>query len=377
MKRKVYIIFRYSLLLAATASISMKGLSQAPASDSIRLDYRKIYSLALDGDARSALAWVDKDTLHLSQKDKEFEKAFDERFRYAEDHSRFPDSSSALDGLLAIYKPYWRRSVLNPTINGDSAFKIQVAGYLSANYPPAAGLGAGQPSTDSIDHYLVPYLASLNLHTTGFGKVGRLFDLLVWKHQRDTVYTIVSHGDTTRTSVRLMTDFISLGWEAYATLGRHYPSGWATSTSLFCVEQAYDLHSETFLVSYLAHEGWHFSDYKLFPRLKSTDLEYRAKMKELSMADTTLMHLIDFFSSNANFDSGNGHSVANYCAIRDLSRALFHNDFEKDMNKWKQLPTATINAAAAKILKENTRILETQGKEVTSYIKKETLSTTE
>ena len=383
-------------MLTAMASIFMNAFSQAPAHpqsqtpaqarpiDSLHLDYKKIYALTLDGDARSALPLVDMDTLRLSQKDAAFKRAFEERFKYTEDQSRYPDNSSAIDGLLAIYKPYWRRSVLNPATNGDSVLMQQVAVYLSAHYPPAAGLvtAGGQVKADtaladSIDHYIVPYLGTLHLHTTGFGKTGRLIDLLVWKDQRDTTYAFTLSGDTTRAPVCLMSGFITLGWEEYATMGRLYPGGWATPASLYCVEKAYDLHSEAFLISYLGHESRHFSDYKLFPRLKDADLEYRAKLTELSMARTTLMRLIDFFISNANFDSGNGHSVANYCAIRDLSKVLFKSDFEKDIHKWEQLDPAAINAAAAKVLQENTQILKAAGKDVVSYIKKEKISTTE
>ena len=42
------------------------------------------------------------------------------------------------------------------------------------------------------------------------------------------------------------------------------------------------------MISYLAHESRHFEDYQLFPKLKSADLEYRAKLTELSMANETL-----------------------------------------------------------------------------------------
>lgn len=370
----------------ASTQSRLKPPVQSPAltSDSIHLDYKAIYSLTLDGDARAALPLVDKDTLRLSQADRKFKKAFEERFKYGEDRSRYPDSSSAIDGLLAIYKKYWRRSLLNPTLNGDTVLMQAVAGYLATHYPPAAGLAAQSDHVksdttlgDSIDHYIVPYLAALHLYTTGFGKTGRIFDLLVWKEQRDTTYIFTLSGDTTRAPVCLMSDFITLGWEEYATLGRHYPGGWATPSSLYCVKKGYDMHSEDFLISYLAHESRHFSDYKLFPQLKSTDLEYRAKLKELSLAKATLMDHLSFFSSNAHYESDNGHSVADYCVIRDLSRALFKNDFEKDMQKWKGLDPVVINNAAAKILQENTRILQAGGRGVVSYIKNEKISTAE
>jgi hypothetical protein len=165
-----------------------------------------------------------------------------------------------------------------------------------------------------------------------------------------------------------MDDFITLGWEEFATLEMHYPGGWATPQELYCVKSAYDLKSELFLVSYLAHESRHFADYKLFPKLRSTDLEYRAKLTELSLAKTSLYQLIEFFIANANGRSENGHSVANYCVIRDLSKSLFNIEFEKDISKWKQLSPAVINKGAAEILRANTKTLQSMGPSVEKYI---------
>jgi hypothetical protein len=165
-----------------------------------------------------------------------------------------------------------------------------------------------------------------------------------------------------------MGDFVTLGWEEFATLGRHYPGGWATRKELYCVKSAYDLKSEQFLVSYLAHESRHFADYTLFPKLQSADLEYRAKLTELSLAKSSLYQLIAFFVANANLHSENGHSVANYCVIRELSKSLFNTEFEADMSKWNQKSPAVINTAAAEILRANTKTLRSMGPSVEHYI---------
>ncbi len=80
-----------------------------------------------------------------------------------------------------------------------------------------------------------------------------------------------------------------------------------------------------------------------FKLKSSADLEYRAKLTELSLANQSLYQLIEFFIMNANYDSENGHSVANYCAIRDVSKAVFGREFEKDMQQWKSIPVSRIN----------------------------------
>ena len=116
---------------------------------------------------------------------------------------------------------------------------------------------------------------------------------MVWKTEKDTIYKIKYDGKITSVKVYNIDKFITLGWEQYATLGRHYPRGWATSDALYCFADAYDLKSENFLISFINHEGRHFADYKLFPKLKgigAADLEYRAKLTELSLLTKELYY---------------------------------------------------------------------------------------
>ena len=118
------------------------------------------------------------------------------------------------------------------------------------------------------------------------------------------------------------------------------------------------MSSEEFLISYLAHEGRHFGDYKLFPNLKSSDLEYRAKLTELALAKTTLQETISFFINNSNSQSSNAHSKANYNVIKDMSTLLFKRGFEYDTSKWTKLSEKKIHKAAQKLLKKDTRRLQ-------------------
>lgn len=341
-------------------------IAQGGRPDSSAFDYRKIYSYALDGNIRAALALVESCPSPLSSKDRELKAEFETRFLYPADSSRYPATSSSIEELVNLFKDYWRKSLLDTAANYDSLLMGHLAVFLAARYP-AAGLDMHTPDS-VVGDYLTRYLQSRHLYTAGLGKTGRLFDLLVWQYQQDTLYSFVLAGDTTTEPVTFMKDFITLGWEEYATLGKHYPGGWTTPQSLYCVESAYDLHSEDFLISYLAHESRHYKDYILFPKLESTDLEYRAKLTELSLARTSLFYLIGFFIDNANAQSHNGHEAANYCVIRDLSGRLFHQPFQKDLQAWKKLDTAAINKAAAAILRENTALLKKKGKNVRSYV---------
>lgn len=366
MAQVIKIQFYLLSLLCLIAEITPANAQSS--TDSIKFNYPAIFSSALDGNISMVLKTIDVDSNKLSLRDRKMKNAFDTRFKFDSDKSIYPQKSSAIDDLLLIYKNYWRKSLLDNASNFDAALRENVNIFLAKNYAPAKNLAASDIE-DSTSRYLKMYVNSLHLHTTGFGKTGKLYDLLVWETEKDTTYSFKVAGETIKAPVVFMEDFITLGWEQYATLGRLHPGGWATKESLFCVKSAYDLSSETFLISYLAHEGRHFNDYLLFPKLESPDLEYRAKLVELGMAQTTLYTLIEFFIINANQTSENDHSFANYCVIRDLSGILFKKEFESDISKWKALPKEKINKAALKALDTNTKLLKKEGKDVSRFIK--------
>ena len=351
-----------SVTLLLFTFISLSEIhAQSTQNDSIKLDYTKIYSLALDGNPVLALPLLQIDpSKKIATKDLQFKTNFENRFKFKDDQSDFLETrKSKIDQLLKIYRDYWRFSFLNKEKKNDTLIMKNISDFLKKNFPSAEKLTLNE---DSINVYQKKYIASLGYHTTGFGKTGGLYDLLVWKTEKDTIYKLNYDGKETPVKVYFMDDFITLGWSEYATLGRYYPAGWATKEALFCVKKSYDLKSETFRVSYIGHEGRHFADYKLFPNLKgvgSADLEYRGKLTELSLySPDGLYKRIQFFINNGNYDSENGHSIAAFCVIRDLSRVLFHNDYEKDLEKWKAIPSKKINEAAAKILEENTKSLQ-------------------
>jgi len=348
--------------------------AQTAGNDSVKIDYKKIYGFALGGDIRSALDLLPKEASpKISDKDKAFITNFRNRFAYQEDKSDYlPKADTSLYGLLQVYRDYWRPSILNNSRRYDTALFLNLIKYLQGIYPPSKAIdlkAGGEAIASSVAKYLKEYIVLKGMHTTGFGRTGSYLDLLVWKKQVDTVYNLTLDGDPVAVHIVFMDDFISLGWEDYATLGKHYPGGWATKEALYAVKKAYDTNSEEFKVSYLSHEGRHFADYKLFPKLSSQDLEYRAKLTELSIAEETLYKTIEFFIHNANYESSNSHSIANFCVIRDLSKKLFHSDFEKDISKWKKIPIKKIHKESKKLLQKNTNDLNKRGKDVDYFIK--------
>ena len=334
---------------------------------SAKIDYNKILSYCLEGDVKSALKILKlNDNKILFPNGLIFKYKFDRRFKYATDESNYLERrKSQITELLTMYRNYWRAALLDSSKNYDSILMHNVTNFLINKYPPAHNLIVNE---DSLDIYQKRYIESFGLHTTGFGKTGKFYDLLVWKSEKEKNYSFKVGNETTSAAVVFMDDFITLGGRN-ATLGIAYPGGWATKKALYCLKKSYNLNSEKFKVSYLAHESRHFADYELFPKLKGADLEYRAKLTELSMAQNTLSELIEFFINNANYNSKDADSMADYCVIRDLSKTLFNVEFEKDISKWKKLSKERINKTAEAILVANTKALKLQGIGVETYIK--------
>ncbi len=373
MKSNNTLIFQIPVIFVIILLFCLKTFAQKDQTDNMKIDRQNIYVYCLDGNVKPALEILRSyDDSKLNEEDLKFKSDIESRFGFEEDNSVYPaNGNTQIKELTGIYKNYWRKSLLSDNANYhenyDSLLKKNVSDFLSTQFPYEKNNISNE---DSIDVYMKKYISSKGLLTTGFGKTGKFFDLLVWKTQKDTSFTFSLHGEETGAKVVFMEDFITLGWEEYATLGRYYPGGWATTDALYCVKSAYDTESENFKISYLAHESRHFADYKLFPKLKSADLEYRAKLTELSMADNTLYQTIEFFLKNSNYESDNGHSVANYCVMRDMSESLFKSELEKSMNKWKEMDKKLINNTAYELLKTNTEELKKLGADVEVYIKK-------
>ena len=341
------------ILLSILLAIIVNGNIYAQQKgDTTRLKNTSFYSYLLDANAVKAGQLLDSLNGPLSVKDQAVKHTFILRFKYGNDRSVYPEGKGEINGLVSIYKKYWRKSLLDPS--GD--FSAELFNELTSFFKLSNSTAPATVS-DTLDKYLKNYLAARNLKTTGFGKTGKLFDLLVWRAEKDTVYKFKPGAEEISAPVVFMDGFITLGWEEYATMGVYYPGGWTTDKSLFCVKKAYNLNSEDFKISYLAHEGRHFADKTLFAGLSDADLEYRAKLTEISLANKTIFSLLNFFIKNANRESQNAHSFADYQLINSLSQKIFSTEFVHDLERWKKLNPAQINSAALQILNDDTQRL--------------------
>ncbi|HVK96777.1 MAG TPA: hypothetical protein VM368_03115, partial [Flavisolibacter sp.] len=253
---------RYFLLLFL--AIDFRSIAQSSSVDSLEYDISKIYSLALDANLAAVLKiFQEQSSKPLTSRSQNIRDRFLKRFGYAHDSSDYLQMrNSSLNDILLVYRDYWRMSMLDPQAKYDSVLLKHLGKVLADRYKLSEPV-----ERDTLEFYYKKAITDAGYYSTLFGKTGRLFDLLVWNHQYDTVYKFKIKKETIEAPVVFMEDFLTLGWGEYATLGRNHSGGWATRDTLFVVKKAYKLDSENFLVSYLAHEGKHFSDYKKFPKL--------------------------------------------------------------------------------------------------------------
>lgn len=370
MSQSRFFTFTQIFFITIFLSIHYRSSAQHSKNDSVRVDYKKIYGYALQANINPALLVLKVDNTKLmTPKDKQFVINFFNRFNYTEDKSNYlEERRSPIDTLVKFFRDYWRLSLKNSDKDYDTLFVRNLSSFFANKYHLKPY--QGELPVDTVDVYMTKYIRATGLHTNGLGKTGKLYDLLVWRKEMDTTYEFQIQKEKVHAPVVFMDDFVSLGWEEYATLGKNYPGGWTTSAAIFAVSKAYDTKSKDFLVDLLAHEGRHFADRKLFPQLGGADLEYRAKLVELSLLKQSIYSTIEFFINDSDQSSyENSHPFANYCVIRDLSEILFNIEFEKDIKKWKTILYERINAAAERLLRENTIALKNQKSNVNRYIK--------
>ena len=364
---QMWLYIKNVLVCLLTCSLLFKANAQ-DTKPSARFPYSKIYAYALDADINPALSLLQDSTYELTREDRKFIVNFRKRFAGPEDESEYmAGRSSEIDSLLLIFQDYWRVSMLNPENHFEARLAQKVVPYLMEHYPEIRGMKVDR---ENLGTFLSGYIKGKGLYTMDkIDYQGSLIDLVVWKKQEEKTYDVPLNEENVKVRVVFMQDFISLGWNEYATLGAHYPGGWTEGDALYCVKKAYDLDSENFKVSFLAHETRHFLDRKEFPELSQADMEFRSKLTELSMARETVYDLLRFFIENADYEAKNGHPIANFWIMHELSKEIFDSGGPmEDMGKWKQIDCRKINKTASLLLEKNTKNLRAIGSDVQSYI---------
>ncbi len=254
--------------------------------------------------------------------------------------------------VLAAYRTYWKQLMLReqPPALAESSLAMTLTKLLDHRLEAKA-----PPDLDALE---APLLAKLERHGCHglLGVTSPFRELLLWRGQTESKFDVDLPDGREQVTVVMLSDFASLGWLGYATLDQFHTGGWTRPDRLYCVAQAYDLGSESFRISYLAHEGQHFRDNRLHPGLKQPELEYRAKLVEVALADQTLAALLAGFQANQSSSRDQPHAFANRRLMEGLSQVLGQHQAGAPA-WWSSLPPADIRAAARRLLAQDTKAL--------------------
>ena len=311
-------------------------------------------TLAIQGDLRKARALLESPEVTETATGRELGEQFRSRFIERTEPLSPASGNALIDAMITEYRRYWRSALLGAQpLNSDDAEPKPSIRNVLRSHGWLDDTGVTTPNT-------YPLLESA-LQAQGVRALATpappLQDLLVWSTESEAEFEVVLTDQRRTVSVVFMSDFHSLGWKHYASLGLASTTAWVSNGKLYCMESAYDPGSETFEVSYLKHESRHLADLEQFPDLSSEDLEYRAKLTELIFANETQRSLLDDFTAKRAANPDSPHAAANYRVTSDLWRELFDSPFPGDDQAWMSIDGRKVSQAARRLLARHTAIL--------------------
>lgn len=313
----------------------------------------RAYSHCLQGDVRPAIRLLKRSQDRLSSHGLRLLSGLRRRFEEKRLHLRLGAADALTCAVIRTYRHYYT-DVLSGrlrTSEAEGALQERLIRDLRrhANGPPS-----------SADLQTIEWLVADSLKSQGlFCLAGRIVPhrhIHVWTREDVRTYHVELPSGRRRCTVRFVDGFLDQGWSHYATLGRYFAGGWADAKEITCVRKAYDLASERFRVSLLAHEAQHQADYEAFPRLGGADLEFRAKLVELSLTRWP-NRLAESFRRQAAPKPGAAHAFAAFVLIEDLASMVTGRRRVPPRAVWTPVAPARVRSAARELLDLHTQAL--------------------
>ena len=343
------LLFAVCLLLPMAGAAVAAATATPPTPVDSAAEFRAAGALAMQADMKTALPHL----LRVQPKDLPEDRrkvwaCMRERFLDKKAPALAADLDPFAVRVLSAYRRYWTRVMLGSEAAAAGEHELAAALATMVTLPAQAGT---TPGLEALEPLLTAKLEARGYHAL-FGVTQPLREFMLWRKQTDETYDIDLPGGREAVHVVMMDDFVSLGWLGYAVCDFHHTGGWATPERLFAVRSAYDLDSESFKVSYLAHEGQHFSDYRRFPALTQPDLEYRAKLVEISKAHSSLYDLLAAFVANGADSREQPHPWADRQVVNQLAAKLLDGE-PASADAFRRVSVERINAAAAALLQQD------------------------
>lgn len=166
------------------------------------------------------------------------------------------------------------------------------------------------------------------------GDTSGVFGPYIWKNSKKTTYEVELPSGIESYTIVMMDGFVSRSWLDFISFGKTGTGGWiGKDGTLCCVKESYDLESKEFNISFLKHEAQHAYDKKNYPNLNTVDLEYRAKLVELIYWPNDKI-IKEIHSEADNSNPNNGHSIAAYRIINEMSLKLFKREYVNNEKAW-------------------------------------------
>jgi hypothetical protein len=304
------------LALAACAALSAQSPPAPATTPAGREAMQAALGQALQGDLRAALARL------RSLPDDQFagpgaqiRSCVLARFGAAPNDAPVADLPPTAARALTLYRAYWRAGLLDPAARpaAEQRLRADLAGLL--------GLSAAT-TLDAMEAPLAARLETEHVHVLS-GETPPFRELMLWRGQSEEQRDVALPEGAHRIRVFLLDDFVSLGWAGYATCERSHTGGWVRPEGIYAVRSGWgDLDDEPFRISFLAHETQHFADKARYGELPSWALEYRAKLTELALAETSQAALLTAFAHSQSDDRTLPHPYANRRVLAALRTRL-------------------------------------------------------
>jgi len=341
-----------SLLLSGctrTAPNPKGAASSEPAAAETAKAIDQATGLALQGDAAAAvkiLAAIPED--RFQGDDANFRACMLRRFG-----SNSPDATDGMGDpwittLATDYRAYWKRALTKPSETEEAQRELR--GRISQLLKRPVNNDA---DFDAAEDRIKDEALSRGFHVL-LGQTPPLRELMIWKKVTVEQRQVNLPEGPQSVKVTYLDDFLLRGWGSYATCERRSAGGWATDDGLFAVVPAYkSLSDETFSVRLLAHETQHFADKKAFPNLESWELEYRAKLVELSLAEASRDSTLQLLCENRTESKASPHGYADFRVVEDLTERV--KITADDLCKKKTLTGQPLRDAAKAVLLDDSK----------------------
>lgn len=312
---------------------------------------KNLFHFCVEGNVNKTYEYL-KSLEHKTEEQSKMEKTYYNRFYKENPDFRISHEDTWIENVINIYRCYFVDVLTNKV--ELSVAEANLLDRLNLHLP----IGEKGADMNSTEENLKAIFKEKGFSFLG-GKVEPHYGPFVWKTVDKSMYHVDIPDTTELVQVCFLDDFLMLSWLHFATFGEVYAGGWAKEDALYCILPNYrdKLDTDAFLVSFLKHEAQHYSDYKLFPKLKGQDLEYRAKLVEL------------IYYSNFKFiekllvqavNKPNPHNYSAFIILKRFSKRFFNTEAEKRIEKWNEINYEEIRHFAKELFDEHTFMLKSQ-----------------